>query len=189
MELINCAFTGYNLPSAIYVDNTIAAGMSYGYISAMESPDKDYQKTYLFVIAQESCITMSIVRFTKGQMELLYTRSKECYGCRALYMELVEKVLEKSNSEYKDEILRNDVLRAKSILAMEKQINYLCTLEEDDSISIKMDYLNDESDETNYAESGSLTGKDVNSCLDNLYSEVVQDLIREFKEVSEYTFI
>ena len=185
--------TSYKLPSAIYVDNTIAAGMSYGYISTLQAEDSDYRKTYLFVIAQESCMTMSIVRFTKGRMELVYTASQECDDCRALCMKLVERFLEKSNPGCGETILKNELLRAKLIKSMEKSMNYLCTIEEGDSISIKMDFLNDENDEGIYKENDVLTGEDVTNCLKELYQGVVRDLTEKFVNVSnseydEYMF-
>ena len=183
--MIDCVFASYKLPRAVYVDNTIAAGMSYGYISTLQAEDPDYRKTYLFVIAQESCMTMSIVRFTKGRMELVYTISKECYDCRALCMKLVKRFLDKSNKEHAETILENKVLRAKLIKSMEKSMNYLCTIEESDSISIKMEFLNDENDEAIYKENDVLTGEDVQKCLNDLYSEIVGYLTKEFAEVSK----
>ena len=182
---MDCACIGYDLPNAVYVDNTIAAGMSYGYIPALQPEDPNYQHTYLFVIAYESCMTMSIVRYTKKEMKLIYTTSEECPQRPSLCVKLVKRFLKKSNSDYEKEILENKVLRAKAIQSMESSMNYLCSLQENDTLSIKMDFLNDGNEEMKYKEIDSLSGKDIQEDLIIHYEDVVNKLTGRFTEVSE----
>lgn len=171
----------------MYVDPAIVAGVHYGYITSIHMTEK-YSETVMFVIGQELSTSISVIRFTNGVMELLFTANCENRPLQSFSRSLVEAFLKETNPEKVDEIMNNPLLRAKLLREIEKAKNYLCSADIP-THTMRMDFLNEEFDIDDkpheYKDTGSMSKEQANGLLSQLVDDSMLSLLDKVKSVSE----
>ena len=171
----------------MYVDQAIVAGIHYGYIKSTHMTEK-YSETVMFVIGQELSTSISVIRFSNGIMELLFTANCENRSLQSFSRYLVEEFLKETNPEKVDEIMNNPILRVKLLREIEKAKDYLCSADIS-THTMRMDFLNEEFDLKDtpheYNDTGSMTKEQANDLLSRLVDNSILSLLDKVKSVSE----
>lgn len=120
----------YNLPPSIFVDEAIAIGISFGFFRDATAA-ANYEQLVVFANCGSEFMTMSVIRFTKGRMEMVFSVSKDNVGGRYYTKAMMNVLLKDMDEEKRQQVLSNPSLRMQFFDASEKPKATLGSLEVD----------------------------------------------------------
>lgn len=112
---MNC----YGLPSSFFVDEAIAIGISFGFFRDL-SASKEYEQVVVFPNCGSEFLTITVIRFTNGRMEMVYSVSKDNVGGRYYTKAMMNVLLKDIDEQKRQEVLSNSSLRMRFFDAAEK---------------------------------------------------------------------
>ena len=118
----------YGLPSSIFVDEAIAIGISFGFFRDL-SAKSEYEQLVVFPNCGSEFLTITVIRFTRGRMEMVYSVSKDNVGGRYYTKAMMNVILKDLEEEQRQEVLSNPSLRMRFFDASEKPKATLGSLE------------------------------------------------------------
>ena len=93
LKLLSKTMLCYNLPKPIFVEGSIAFGVSFGFLTYQAMRKKEY---VVVVNCGDVFLTVSVIEFKKNEMKMMYTKSAQ-FGGRILTKRLRDFAISKSN--------------------------------------------------------------------------------------------
>ena len=95
LKLLSKAIQCYDLPKPIFIENSIAFGISFGFLAYSKTQE---EKNVVIVNCGDVYLIVSVMQFQKNSMELLYMKSIK-FGGRLFSKLLLDYVIKKTNRE------------------------------------------------------------------------------------------
>lgn len=109
----------YKLPPSIFVDEAIAIGISFGFFRDLLAQE-EYEHYVVFPNCGSEFMTISVIRFTKRRMEMVYSVSKDRVGGRYYTRAMMNVILNDTDEKKKQDVLSKSLLRMRFLDASEK---------------------------------------------------------------------
>ena len=93
LKLLSRTMLCYNLPKPIFVESTIAFGVSFGFLTYQALKSKE---VVVVINCGDVFLTVSVIEFKKKEMKMLFLKSAR-FGGRILTKQLRDYAIEKSN--------------------------------------------------------------------------------------------